>query len=99
MAIETPERVQELPVMIIKNIITLASSGFGVVIALAWNEAIQTLVKSYIDPYLGKNSGLLSMFIYAIIVTVLAVIVSMQLTTIQKRIEKYQGRDEEKDEE
>lgn len=87
--IETPERVQELPVLVIKNIITLATSGFGLVVALAWNQAIQTLVQTYVTPYLGKDGGLASLFIYATIVTVLAVIVSMQLATIQRQIERF----------
>lgn len=95
MPIESPEKIQELPLSVIKNMIALATSGFGVVVALAWNSAIQTLVREYIDPLLGGSSGIVSMFIYAIIVTLLAVIVSMQLSMIQKKMEKYQGKDEE----
>lgn len=94
-SIESPERYQELPASVIKNMIALATSGFGVVVALAWNSAIQGFVREYIDPYLGPSSGIVSLFIYAIIVTVLAVVVSMQLSMIQKRIEKYQGKNEE----
>lgn len=90
--IESPESVRELPLAIIKNMITLSLSGFGVVVALAWNQVIQNLVSNYINPYFGNGSGLVSLFIYAFVVTVLAVIVTMQLTGIQKRLENLRSR-------
>lgn len=86
--IETPETITELPLSIIKNIISLATSGFGVVVALAWNEAIKASVQQYIDPYLGKNSGVISLFIYALVVTLLAIFVTMQLAQMQRKLEK-----------
>jgi len=90
--IESPESVRELPLAIIKNMITLSLSGFGVVVALAWNQVIQNFVTNYINPYFGNGSGLISLFIYATVVTVLAVIVTMQLTGIQKRLENLRAR-------
>lgn len=85
--IETPASVSDLPLTIIKNMIGLATSGFGVVVALAWNEVIKRAVADFIDPILGKNSGLISLFIYAAIMTILAVVVTMQLTQMQKGLE------------
>lgn len=85
--IETPTSVSDLPLTIIKNMIGLATSGFGVVVALAWNEVIKRAVADFIDPILGKNSGLISLFIYAAIMTILAVVVTMQLTQMQKGLE------------
>jgi|APSaa5957512576_1039674.scaffolds.fasta_scaffold13583_3 uncharacterized membrane protein (DUF106 family) len=86
--IDAPATIQEMPLVIIKNMVALATSGFGVVVALAWNEAIKTSVQTYIAPILGENSGVISLFIYAIIVTFLAVIVTMQLAKIQKSLEE-----------
>jgi hypothetical protein len=86
--IDAPNSIQEMPLTIIKNMIALATSGFGVVVALAWNEAIKTSVKTYISPILGENSGVISLFIYAAIVTLLAVVVTMQLTNVQKTLEE-----------
>ena len=83
--IDTPHTITDLPIAIIKNMITLATSGFGVVVALAWNEAIKNTVDTYIDPYLGENSGVISLFIYALIVTVLAILVTMQLSNLEKK--------------
>ena len=72
--------------------VTLTTSGFGLVVALAWNQVVQKFVESYVDPYLGKNGGLISLFIYAVIITLLAVIVTMQLTNLQKKIETFHER-------
>ena len=60
---------------LLKQMITLSTSGFGLVAALAWNEAIQAFVKEYIDQYISVGSGIISRFIYAIIITALAVII------------------------
>ena len=86
--IKSPQSLTEFPLALIKNMITLATSGFGVVVALAWNEAIKQSVELYISPYLGANSGIASLFIYAVIMTFLAVTVTMQLSQIEKKVEQ-----------
>lgn len=86
--LKTPDKLEELPLALIKNMITLATSGFGLVVALAWNEVIKTAVAQYIDPLLGKGGGLISLLIYAVVVTILAVLVTMQLANTEKRLEK-----------
>lgn len=96
--IETPSDLREFPVALIRNMILLSTSGFGVVVALAWNEVIKNAVETYIAPYLGKDSGLISLFIYAVVVTTLAVLVTMQLSRIEKQISALIQRDEEKKE-
>lgn len=57
----------------------LVTSGFGLVAALAWNELIKELIKTYIQPVFGKDSGLISLIIYAVVVTALAVFITYQL--------------------
>jgi uncharacterized membrane protein (DUF106 family) len=84
--IETPESLQDLPLAIVRNMITLATSGFGVVVALAWNEAIKGAVKEFISPYLGEGGGIISLAIYALIMTILAVVVTMQLSQVERRL-------------
>lgn len=86
--IDAPKNIQEAPLVIIKNMMALATSGFGVVVALAWNEAIKSTVQTYIAPILGENSGVISLFIYAVVVTLLAVLVTMQLAQVQKTLEE-----------
>ncbi len=90
--IETPQDIKELPLAVVKNMILLATSGFGVVVALAWNEFIRSLVDTYINPYLGASSGIISLFIYAALMTFLAVIVTMQLAQVQKKLELLNER-------
>lgn len=91
-SIHTPKSTRELPLAIVKNMVTLATSGFGLVVALAWNEVIQKVVEQYIDPYLGQGSGLISLLLYSILMTVLAVFVTMQLTQFQKQLELLDER-------
>lgn len=69
---------------LIKQMITLSSAGFGVVAALAWNEAIQAFVNEYIVKYVSQGSGIASKFIYAVVITVVAVLVTYQLTKMFK---------------
>lgn len=85
--IQPPTQLKELPSSVIKNMIMLSTSGFGVVVALAWNEAIRTSVETYIAPHLGVGTGVVSLFIYAILMTFLSVIVTMQLAGVEKRLD------------
>jgi hypothetical protein len=85
--IKPPNNTKDLPSAIIAQMLALATSGFGLVAALAWNEVVKETVNSYIQPYLPQGSKVISLFLYAVIVTVLAVIVTLQLTKIQKVIE------------
>ena len=71
-----------------KQMVTLATAGFGLVAALAWNEAIQAFVTEYVDKYISVGSGIISRFIYAIIITAFAVIVTYQLTKISGEEDK-----------
>lgn len=71
---------------LIKQMLTLATSGFGLVAALAWNGLIQEFVNSYVKKFLPNGSGILSLFIYALVVTALAVIVTYQLSKISDKV-------------
>jgi hypothetical protein len=61
--------------------IALASAAFGVVAALAWNSAITALVKQIF----GTGAQIVSLFIYAIIITIVAVIVMVNLGKMAER--------------
>jgi small-conductance mechanosensitive channel len=68
----------------VTEIFKLMTASFGLIAALAWNQVVQELVKSYIQPLFGKNSGIISLFIYAIIVTILAVTITYFLSRFVK---------------
>ena len=71
---------------LIKQMLTLVTSGFGLVAALAWNSLIQELVNSYIKKFLPNGSGIISLFIYTLAITVLAVFVTYQLSKLSEKI-------------
>lgn len=69
---------------LLKQMVALSTAGFGLVAALAWNEAIQAFVEEYLVKYASAGSGILSRFTYAIVITVVAVLVTYYLTKINK---------------
>jgi len=71
---------------LLKQMLTLATSGFGLVAALAWNSLIQEFVNSYVKSFLPQGSGIISLLIYAIIVTVLAVLITYQLSKLSEKV-------------
>ena len=63
------------------TMIALATAAFGLIAALAWNTAITDFFKLYFPG--GK--GLLSEFLYAIIITIIAVLVVQNLAKVADR--------------
>lgn len=83
---ETREE-KKLHVEVIKQMVTLSTSGFGLVAALAWNNLIQELISNYIKKWLPGNSGVISLLIYALVVTVLAVFITLQLSRLAQKLQ------------
>jgi ABC-type Mn2+/Zn2+ transport system permease subunit len=72
---------------VIKALAALITAAFGLVAALAWNTAIQEIFRVIF----GDQSGVLPMVIYAVVVTILAVIATL---TIGRAAAKAGVRDE-----
>ena len=69
------KKVRKTSAAIQERSVTLIMGGFGLVAALAWNEAIKSLFEN-----LFKDKGsIISKFAYAAIVTIIVVLVSMRL--------------------
>lgn len=85
---EKEEHHKKYHVEVARQMLTLATSGFGLVAALAWNNVIQELVNNYVKKYIPGNTGLISLLLYAVIVTLLAVTITMQLSHVVDKIEK-----------
>jgi hypothetical protein len=66
----------------IQSMITLASAALGLVCALAWNDAIKTAMKSI----LGEDDSLPGLFVYAIVATLIAVVVLLILARASARV-------------
>jgi len=77
---------KHLPRTVVTQVITLISTSFGLVAALAWNEAIKEYVTVFIKPYFAKGSGVISLFIYATAITIIAVIITIQSTRVLERL-------------
>lgn len=72
---------------LIQQLVTLSTSGFGLVAALAWNEAVQAFVKENIQPFFPDQSGVISKFLYALLITAFAVLITYQLSRLASRFE------------
>lgn len=68
----------EISKMIMETMLTLITTAFAFVVGLAWNEAIQKLIEEFYTAG-GAVTGLL---IYAVIVTIVAVVVTVLLARI-----------------
>ena len=68
----------EVTKLIMETILGLITTAFAFVAGLAWNDAIQKLIEQFI----GTGDALPSLFIYAIVVTVVAVIVTVLLARV-----------------
>lgn len=84
---KTPEQ-KKLHVEVVKQMITLSTNGFGLVAALAWNNVIQDFVNNYIKRWLPQGSTVISLLIYAIFITIVAVFITFQLSKLVQRLEK-----------
>lgn len=84
--IEAPESIKDVPKGMVKQMLTLATSGFGLVAALAWNEVVKEFVETQIKPYFNGGTSLISLFIYAVLITALAVGVTYQLSLLNLRL-------------
>lgn len=68
----------EISKMVMETMLTLITTAFAFVAGLAWNEAIQKLIEEFYTAG-GAVTGLL---IYAVIVTIVAVVVTVLLARI-----------------
>ncbi len=60
---------------VLKTIITLITTAFALVAGLAWNDAIQALIAEFMD----AGSALTGLLVYAVVVTIIAVVVTLLL--------------------
>ncbi|MDO8581641.1 MAG: DUF5654 family protein [bacterium] len=75
---------KSLRIELIERLSTLMTAGFGLVAALAWNDAIQSLF-ALIFP---QRSGIAVKFLYAVLITALIVVFTKKLGEILSRLKK-----------
>jgi hypothetical protein len=67
---------------VIEKIADLMIAAFGLIAALAWNSAIEALVGRFVEP----GSGPIALIIYAIIITLIAVLATVWIARVAKRL-------------
>lgn len=75
------------------TIVSLATSAFGVVAALAWNDAIQANITLITANYLKGLKPEQTKLVYALVVTILAVLAILALNRVAARIAKKSAID------
>ena len=63
------------------TVISVVTTAFGVVVALAWNSALTNLLSQF-----NENQETIALFIYALLITFLAVLAIVIMTRVAKRI-------------
>jgi len=68
----------------IKTVTTFVVSAFGFVAALAWNKAIVETINKYFAP----GESIISWFLYAILVTIFAVLITIYLGRLAEKFKE-----------
>lgn len=84
-------KAKQVPLSVVRQMATLASSGFSLVAALAWNDVIRRFIDEFIKPYISKGSGIIAQLIYAVGITAIVVLFTLQLAWIQERLEQNEN--------
>lgn len=83
------EKKQQYHLELVKQMLTLTTTAFGIIPALAWNTVVQTFINDFVKPYIPQGgSVILSQLIYALIITTFVVAITLQLSGMKNRLEK-----------
>ncbi len=67
------KQAEEVKGQVLQTIATLMTTAFGLIAALAWNETIKAIILMYIP----KGDGITGLLIYAVIITIIAVVATI----------------------
>jgi len=84
------DEVKKLQSEILDKIATLLTSAFGFVAALAWNGAIQAIFKQIF----GTPDAIVPMLTYAILVTIIAVVVTIYISRLAEKFKRKEDKAE-----
>jgi Family of unknown function (DUF5654) len=79
--LEVAKRASRFSREFLVTVISVVTTAFGVVVALAWNTALSTALSR-----LSKGAQIAGLFIYAMLITLLAVLVIVFLGRLAQRI-------------
>jgi hypothetical protein len=81
----------EFKIQLLETTAALITAAFGLVAALAWNEAIKALIAEIFP----SGNNLVGYVVYAIVVTIVAVIFIMLIARALTKAKKLVGVEEE----
>ncbi len=89
------EKSDEFKVQLLETFASLITAAFGLVAALAWNDTIKAAIKEVF----GTEDDLVGMFVYAVVVTVIAVIMTLLISRSLSKAKKalHLMKDEDKE--
>lgn len=84
----------DLRLQVLEKLSTLSAAAFGLVAALAWNDAIQSLFTRVFGP----QNTIIAKFVYATVVTIIIVAVTVRIGRSVNRLREKLGHNEPKNE-
>lgn len=72
------EDVKDIKGQVSQTIATLMTTAFGLIAALAWNEAIKAIILQYFQ----ADSGITGLLIYAILIIIIAVVATLIIARV-----------------
>jgi len=82
------QEVRQVRLEVLQKVTDLMTAGLGLVAALAWNEAI----KAFFNTFFPTPSGnLLGLTLYALLITIIIVIITIQLGRAVNLAKKQAG--------
>ena len=80
------EEIEEFQQTFFNELTKLITSSFGLMAALSWRDVVREFINSYIRRFFGNASGLISEFIFALIITTLAVIITWRIAKLKDKL-------------
>ncbi len=81
------ESKDEFKLEVVKAFSSLLTAAFGLVAALAWNDAIKTTINNFFDKGIDITMGqFAALYFYAIIVTLIAVMFTILIARSSRKI-------------
>jgi len=80
------EEIEEFQQTFFNELTKLITSSFGLMAALSWRDVVREFINNYIRRFFGNTSGLISEFVFALIITALAVTITWRIAKLKDKI-------------